>query len=401
MEKINTDMKRLLILNGSLSEITLIKKAKELGFYVITSGNAPNLIGHQFADEYIPADYSDKESILQLVKKNQIDRIVSCANDFGVITASYVAEQLGWPGHDSYENAVLLHQKDKFKSFIQSIGIRTPHSVQFTEPDAAYDYAKSTEYPIIVKAVDLTGGKGIRKADNYDEAKQAIDNAFFRSRIKHIVIEPFIKGQQQTIHTFIKNRKVYSHVSNDCFSPINPYLIQAELFPAVGIENYRDELFDMIETICQKLDLVDGMLTLQYIVKDGKPYVIELMRRCLGNQYLTVARTMNGFPWEEALIRAETGMSTDTLICEKNTAKYAGHHGIMATKNGIVKSYSIPDEIQAHIFQKIDILQPGDRINDFLNERIAYIYYIYDSYEEALRAVTTMNEKIKIELEDR
>ena len=45
--------KRLLILNGSHSEIPLIQEAKKLGYYVITSGNAPELIGHTYADEYV------------------------------------------------------------------------------------------------------------------------------------------------------------------------------------------------------------------------------------------------------------------------------------------------------------------------------------------------------------
>ena len=49
--------KRVLVLNGSFCEAPIIKKAKEMGMYVITTGNAPNLIGHQYADEYIPADY--------------------------------------------------------------------------------------------------------------------------------------------------------------------------------------------------------------------------------------------------------------------------------------------------------------------------------------------------------
>ena len=30
-----------------------------MGYYVVTTGNMPDLQGHQFADEYIPADYSD------------------------------------------------------------------------------------------------------------------------------------------------------------------------------------------------------------------------------------------------------------------------------------------------------------------------------------------------------
>ena len=68
----------------------------------------PNLVGHQYADEYIPADYSDKEAILKICQENDIWRIISCANDFGVLTSAYVAEKMGWPGHDTYENAMIM-----------------------------------------------------------------------------------------------------------------------------------------------------------------------------------------------------------------------------------------------------------------------------------------------------
>ena len=393
-------MKRLLILNGSLSEITLIQAAKKLGYYVITSGNNPELIGHQFADEYIPADYSDKEKILQLVKENGIDRIVSCANDFGVITASYVAEKMGWPGHDTYENAVLLHQKDLFKAFIQKIGIRNPKSTAFTDPAAALDFAKNADYPIIVKATDLTGGKGIHRADNVEEARAAIENAFGRSRKKSVVIEPFITGVQQSIDTFVIHGKVVASVSNDTYCPINPYLIQSETLPAKGIEKIQDELHSIIERICAELHLVDGMFTLQYIIQDGKPYVIEMMRRCLGNQFLTVAGAVTGFPWEEALVRAETGMPLDQLQWTKPLSPYAGHHGVMATRNGVIKGYHVDPEVQKHIFKTIEVIRPGEAIHDYMNERVAYLYYTYGDQDEMIRTVSHMNDLVTVAFAD-
>lgn len=73
-----------------------MKELKEMGYYVVTSGNAPNLEGHAFADEYIAADYSDKELMLNLVIEHQIDGIISCANDFGTITVAYIAKQMVW-----------------------------------------------------------------------------------------------------------------------------------------------------------------------------------------------------------------------------------------------------------------------------------------------------------------
>ena len=50
--------KRVLVPNGNYTDIRLIKALKKLGLYVITSGNAPELEGHKYADEYVPYDYS-------------------------------------------------------------------------------------------------------------------------------------------------------------------------------------------------------------------------------------------------------------------------------------------------------------------------------------------------------
>lgn len=391
-------MKKVLILNGSISEAPIIEEAKRLGFYVITSGNMPELYAHKLADEYIQADYSDKEAVLKIVKDNNIDGIITCANDFGTITASYVAEKLGLLGHDTYANAMLLHQKDQFKEYIQKKGYPCPYSVGFDNEDKAMEFIENTEYPIIVKATDLTGGKGILKAENIEEAKYAVKNAFDRSRIKHIVVEPYIVGDQQSIVVFIKDKKIISSATCDVFSPINPYLIQSELLPGWHEKEMKEILHPIIEEICEDLCLVDGVLTVQYIIKDGIPYIIELMRRTLGNQFLTGVVSVTGFPWEEAVVKSETGMSLDDIKVKKPRALMAGQTGIMADREGIVKSYSIDPELQKHIYQKIELRGVGSAIEDHMSERIAHIFYAYDSHEEAYNVVSNINDKFNIEI---
>lgn len=389
-------MKRILILNGSFCELPLIQEAKEMGHYVITTGNMPLLPGHAYADEYINADYSDKELILKLVKEHKIDGIISCANDFGVLTASYVAEKMGWPGHDSYETAKLIHHKDKFKKFTRENAITSPYSSVFTKEKDARDYALNAVYPIIVKANDLTGGKGIMKAVDAAEAVTAIKNAFERSRDKHIVIESYIEGTQHSIVAFLIHKKVSVSVSCNCYSPINPYLIQSETLPADDMDRLQGQLCEIIETMAQKLNLTDGILALQYILREGKIFVIEAMRRCFGNQFLTLAGLVSGFPWEHALIKAETGESCETLPVGAAVMKYCGHHGIMADRNGIVTGYHIDPSVEQHLFRKIEIIKPGERLKDYLNERIAYIYYQYEDLEEMRNAVKHMNESIVV-----
>lgn len=393
-------MKKLLILNGSFCELPIIQKAKEMGYYVVTTGNAPDLIGHKYADEYIPADYSDKERILEIVKEHNIYRVISCANDFGVITASYVSEQMGWDGQDSYETVLTLHHKDKFKKFTAEHDIPSPRSVVFTTQEEAIEYIKTVKYPIIVKANDLTGGKGIMKAENEEEAIKALENAFNRSRDKNIVVEPFIIGTQHSYIAFLVNDKIVTSTSCNCYSQVNPYLIQAETFPAEHIEDVQMELDAIIMKMCDVLKLKDGIICLQYILRDGKVFVIETMRRPFGNQLLTVLGLMTGFPWEEAHIKSQIGASCENLKVTEPKMKYCGHHGIMTTQNGTLVSYEIDESVEKHIFKKIEMIRPGQKIRDYMCEKVAYLYYEYDNLDEMNEEVKQYNNKIKVFLED-
>ena len=383
---------RLLILNGSISEITLIEKAREMGFYTITTGNDPSLPGHALSDEYIPADYSDMDAVLRIAVEHHVDRVVSCANDFGVLTSSYIAERLDIPGHDSYQNALTIHHKDRFKELTERLGIPSPISRSFDCYKEARAYAKSAEYPLMVKAVDLTGGKGVERADTFEEACESIKRSLETSRMKRVVLEPCVIGVQQSIDTFVIDKKVVASVSNDCYMPNNPFLIQSETLPAKGIEAIEAELHGMIEQMCEELDLKDGMFTLQYIVKDGQPYVIEAMRRCLGNQFLTAARAVSGFPWEEALIRAEAGLGYDDMQQGDPLAPFVGHHGVMGPRDGEIAGYHVSPELEKHLFKRIDVMSAGDVIKNHLNERVAYLYYAFERREDMDAIAPRLNE---------
>ena len=47
-------MKKVLMLTAKETEIPFILQAKMLGYYVITTGNAPEQVGHKYGDQYIP-----------------------------------------------------------------------------------------------------------------------------------------------------------------------------------------------------------------------------------------------------------------------------------------------------------------------------------------------------------
>lgn len=396
-------MKKVLILNGSFCELPIIEECHRQGYYVITTGNMPELMAHKYADEYIRADYSDYKAILKIVQDNNIDHVLTCANDFGCITSAYVDENMGWHNHDTFENAKILHHKDLFKEYIQSKGYPTPYSKVFTDKDVALGFiTNEAEFPIIIKANDLTGGKGILKASNFEEAKIALDNAFRKSRSKHILIEPFVTGDQQTFVSFLHDKKVIATSSCDSFSFINPYLIQAETLPAKDIKDIEGLLVSIIEEMANDLNLADGIFAFQYIRQGKNVQIIEMMRRPFGNQFLMLVEQNSGFPWHKAQVTAETGGDWSFLNdIDFNNLKtrFVGHYGVMVEKNGVVKSWTMPSDIEEHVTQKFIMKEIGDRIEDYLNERVAFLHFEYDSYDEMVNSVKDYMSRINVVIE--
>jgi len=387
-------MKKILVLNGTISEIPIIKKAQEMGYYVVTSGNMPDLPGHKVSDEYIPEDYSDVEAILKLVKENGIEGIVSCANDFGSITASYVGEKMGWKGHDTYENALLMHHKDLFKEYCYKNNIPSPRSIVFGNIDDAIDFCFGCSYPVIVKANDLTGGKGICRADNAVQAVEAVKEAMRLSRDKKVLIEPFLEGVQQSIVVFLIDKKIAVLSNSNVYCMKNPYLVQAETYPATDFYLVEDQLRNIIEAMAEDLNLVDGIFSFQYIVQNGVPYVLEMMRRCFGNETLLLADKRTGYPWEEAYIRAALGLDCSQLKAQGQITDYCGHYGVMADEDGILEEWSLPEDIEKRVFKKTVNLNSGDVVENHMNEKIAHIYFTYEDIETMNEDIVKYNDRI-------
>ena len=147
------------------------------------------------------------------------------------------------------------------------------------------------------------------------------------------------------------------------------------------------------------LELADGIIAFQYIESNGKPYIIEMMRRSFGNQALLLCDMVTGFPWEEAYIRAALNLGYEDMKITAPPMKYCGHFGVMADQDGIVKDYEIPETIKKHLFKTIPMIERGGRIDNHMNERIIYLYYQYDDRKEMNQAVVRFNDMIQIEME--
>ena len=392
--------KKLLLLNGSHSEIGLIKEAQKLGYYVITSGNLRTGIGHSYADENIFEDYSDYEAIYKIAEKNKISSIVSCCNDFGIITASYVAEKMNLRGHDSFETTCRLHHKDTFRRLCLELNIHAPIARDFKSREEAYSSVANWEYPVIVKPIDLTGGKGVSKVTSEKDFYAAVNKAFEKTRAGKIVIEPFIEGTAHSFSTFIVDKKVVAYFSDNEYTYKNPFLISSSAGPATDIERIKNILIVDIEKLATHLNLVDGIFHSQYILKNGTPYILEMTRRCSGDLYSTPVEHATGIAWTEWIVRAECGMDCSEFPRNKKQKIFGGRHCIMGDRNGIVQDVKIADELKGNIYGEITWWKPHFLIEDYLSDKLGILFLEYANEKEMIDKINRITELVKVIYED-
>ncbi len=409
--------KKLLILGGGHAEIPMIKAAKELGWYVITTGNNRDGLGHPYADKTVFADFSDKEAMLELARAEGVQAVCSGCNDFSLLSTVYVSEKLELPGHDSYATSLEIHHKDKYRALATRLGIPTPRALvvpkktdatgtDFATGQECADFDKaiaSLTFPIIVKPVDLTGGKGIHRANNPEEARTAYKDACSRTRQDHIVVEEFVTG---TNHGFsamlVKGKVAFAFADNEQYF-MNKYMVSGANSPSTSSNETLAKLRNYCERIASDLHLVDGILHIQYIEKaDGTPVIIEICRRAPGDLYIKFVQYATGIDYPKFIVMAETGEDISG-IQDKPTQGYWLRHCLMPgpeiKKGDTAREVVFDPEIQGNIVDKLLWYTPGETIADTLLYKAGIVFFKFDTLAEMTDKTARMTNLAKIATE--
>ena len=392
------DKKRILIPGGKTSDWPLIEAAHKLGMYVITSGRDSKAFAHKYADEYVCVDYSNKEAMLQMAKEKKIDYMCSSSNDIALTTTAYVCEQMGLPGHDGFETTLTLHHKDKFKALSRKLKLHVPDGEYFTDEESAVEYAKTIDYKVMVKPVDLVSGNGCSQAITEEEKIAAIKVAFNASLNKRIVIERFIEGTSHSFSTYFMGQRVVGYYCDDEFANASPFHITTSASPASSFTDKVERiLIEDTEKVIRELNLVDGRIHTQYILDaEGEPHILEMSRRTSGDLYAEPESRALGIWTPDIVVRAECGMPFlfPNGLRQKG---YTGRHCLVAPKNGKIKSFHIDPELDKHVYKKLIWFEDGYEMTNYLLDCVGILFYEFDSKEEQMDIVKRIMKLITFE----
>lgn len=390
--------KKLLIAGGGHADIPMILAGKRMGFHVITTGNRPDELGHQYSDEYYNADFSNPDVILALARDLEVSAICPCCNDFSAISSAFAAQILGLPGHDLVETVKILHHKDLFRAFSIEHGFPVPAAKGVTSIKEGLEAIHHFPLPVIVKPVDLTGGKGVSTVRRIDEAEVALKRAFTISRAKRVVVEEFIEGSRHGFSAFlVDGRVVFSFMDNEHYY-INPYLVAAASTPSFAGADVHAQLCSISERYASLLHLKTGIFHVQFILRHGKPVIIEICRRPPGDLYVRFVEIATGVDYARWIVKAFAGLDCS----EASHAEPQGcfvRHCVMASSAGRLKDIVIDAKIERHIIESLWWWKPGDWVDDVRTTKFGIVFLKFDSPNEMLEMEERMHLLIRPEIE--
>lgn len=381
---------RILVLNGSYQEAPLIRAAKSMDFEVVTTGLVPEGFGHTIADKYVPRDFSDATAILDLARDLEVTGVVSGCNDFAALTAAQVAQWMELPGHDVPETAFILHHKDRFRDLIMSLGLPAIRAKAVRSLAEARRAIESLGTPVLVKPIDLTGGKGISLCRHEKDLSSALHRAFSKTRSDHVVIEQFIDGDHHGFSCFIKGQKVLWWFADDEQYFLNPFLVAGTSVPASLSGSEVESLLSAVERIAASLSLTDGLLHVQAVRSVEGVSILEVCRRCPGDLYPEFVQLVTDWDYAKAVVQSELGKDI-VLPPQFRQEDPFVRDCAMATRSGTFQGMEIAEEVRDRVIMTFPVLQPGSVVNDHMTQKCEILFLKFETLERMKRFLRDRN----------
>lgn len=397
-------MKKILLLGGSAQQVVAIKAARNLGYYTILCDFLPDNPGQYVADKFYLVSTTDKNAVLEVAQKEQIDGVLAYASDPAAPTAAYIAEKLGLPGNP-YRSVEILCNKDQFRKFLLENGFSAPKATGYSFAEDALKDKTSYEYPIIIKPVDSSGSKGATVLYSENGLVDALEFAFSFSRCHRIIVERFIEKKHPYLiggDIFIEDGKVVLWGLMNCHrdSHVNPLVPIGKSYPLQldneDVKHVKYTLSSMIE----KLGIRNGSMNVELVVdKSNRVWPIDVGPRSGGNMIPDILGDMFGVNIAEMSVESAMGTTIKGNIHEPNG--FYATHNLHSNKNGTYKEIVFSPEIEPYIYRKCLYKKSGDRVEYFDNASkcLGIIFFRFPDETTMKSVLEHINELITVELQ--
>ena len=181
----------------------------------------------------------------------------------------------------SPESIDLAEDREKFKRILEEIGLKQPQNETAMHPDEAAEKAARIGYPILLRPSFVLGGRGMFIVYNEEELNGVVKEAFAVAPGKPVLLDKFLEeaieldvdcisdGETSVVGGMLQHIEFAGVHSGDAAMVMPPHDLSKEM-----LDEVRQASYDLAKAL-----KVIGLMNVQYAIKDGELFLIEVNPR--------------------------------------------------------------------------------------------------------------------------
>lgn len=394
--------KKLLVLAAGILQVPIIKRAHEMGYYVVAADGDANACGLQYADKAIVVNITSEEEMLRVAREEKIDGVIHPCSEVSMDVMGRINDELGLSGI-SKEQAIRATNKHLMREAFEKMGAPSPKSILTESAEDAWNYLQNDfQTNAILKPSRNSGSRGIAKVTR-DTAKEEFVELYHialnESRDKSVLIEQFIEGPEFSIEIIVWNGRVHVLTVTDKKTTGAPHFVE--------LGHNQPSCLTVEEVEILKEAAVAGVKALgvnncachaEAKLQGGKAYLMEIGARMGGDFISTVlTRLSTGVDMIAAAVNCALGIEP----CLKTTSKkQATCIRYFCPKPGKLVSISNIELLNnAHVYDWKIYHKEGDLIPEITSSlcRSGHVIVTGESAKEAIEFAEKLITEVKFE----
>ncbi len=236
-------------------------------------------------------------------------------------------EEAGIPVLGTSPDAIdLAEDRERFQQLIQSLELLQPQNGIATSREQAFEISAQIGFPLVIRPSYVLGGRGMEIVHSEGALRRYIDEAVRVSGDNPVLIDSYLRDAIEVDVDALCDRDGNVHVagimehieeagihSGDSACSLPPYSLPAGITEEIGRQT---------EALARALNVV-GLMNVQYAVKDGQVYIIEVNPR--GSRTVPFVAKATGMPIAKMAARVMAGETLAQVIAAYDIKPRARH----------------------------------------------------------------------------
>jgi carbamoyl-phosphate synthase large subunit len=298
----------------------------EEGYESIIVNNNPETVSTDFdTSDRLYFEPLTKEDIMHIIENEKPEGVIC---QFGGQTAVNLAEPLAEAGVEilgtSVDSIDLAEDRDRFIGLLNKLDIPVPAGKVAASLQEAEKIAAEIGYPVLVRPSYVLGGRAMEVVYNEQELEEYMRNAVKVSPDRPVLVDKYLTGTEIEIDAISDGETVIvpgimEHVeragvhSGDSIAVYPPHRLTEKL---------KEKAVKYTEKISRALN-IKGVVNIQYVVSEGKIYVIEVNPR--SSRTIPYLSKVTGVPMVDLATKALLGRKLKDLGWESGMVPEKNH----------------------------------------------------------------------------